>query len=77
MPDRTTAPPPADPPAAAWADQRYGVWHRRPGERTWTLIVSAGDKAAAEALLFKVVGTRRGGDWCVSRVDDPPARFKG
>ncbi len=77
MADRTTAPPPADPAAAPWIDQRWAVWHRRPGERAWAIVCHAGTRDQADRLMFGLMGGRKGGDWYVGLVaDGPPKPFR-
>ena len=54
--------------------QRWGVFNRRDRRRPWVLVVSHGDRRAAERLLIDLAATaKQSGDWKVGPVTDPAA----
>jgi hypothetical protein len=65
----TTAPP---------ATVRFGVFFRPNRPRApWSLVVSHGERAAAEKLLIDLATTSKvSGDWVVRRTDLPPGRAR-
>lgn len=51
---------------------RFGVYTRVRGA-AWTLVVHAGDRAAAERLMIDLAAeARHSADWAVRALADPP-----
>ena len=52
---------------------RWGVYRRERG-RPWALVVHAGDRRAAEALMVRLAReARHSADWVCGPLSDPPS----